>query len=98
MQDSEFHSCVDLSTLIQRSMRINGRLTCLRLERIYWTILDEIAKRQQQSTAKLLSDIEILVSLQRKEIKNFSGFIRVLCVRSLMKNYSLEALICSSSI
>lgn len=93
MQDSEFYSCVDLSALIQRSMRINGRLTCLRLERIYWIILDEIAKRQQQSTAKLLSDIEIRVSLQSKEIKNFSGFIRVLCVRNMMKNYSLGAVI-----
>lgn len=93
MQDSEFHSCVNLSALLQRSMRINGRLTCLRLERIYWIILDEIAKEQQQSTAKLLSDIEIQVSLKSKEIKNFSGFIRVLCVRSVMKNYSLKELI-----
>jgi predicted DNA-binding ribbon-helix-helix protein len=71
---------LELVTPIQKSIKLNGRSTCLRLERIYWMILKNIAKNKKKTIAKLLSDIEMETCIKVGNVKNFSGLIRATCV------------------
>lgn len=80
----DFALSLDLAIPKQKSIKLNGRSTCLRLEKIYWVILDGIAKKNKISITKLLSEIEIKSYLNIDNIKNFSGLIRVICVSYIL--------------
>jgi len=68
-----------------RSVRLNGFATCLRLERVYWNILEALAERNGCSVSQLLSYLDREVHLRHGGVKNFSGLVRVVCVA-----YALE--------
>jgi len=69
-----------LAQPVSRSVRLNGFATCLRLESIYWKILDRIAKANDCSINSVLSYIDREVHLRHGGVKNFSGLVRVVCV------------------
>ncbi|MGF6591656.1 ribbon-helix-helix domain-containing protein [Pseudomonas sp. 2835] len=73
-----------LAQPLSRSVRLNGFATCLRLEEIYWTILERIAKANQCSVNAVLSYVDREVHLRHGGVKNFSGLIRVVCVAYLL--------------
>ncbi|CAI3787402.1 hypothetical protein AHFPHNDE_01061 [Pseudomonas sp. MM227] len=73
-----------LARPVSRSVRLNGFATCLRLERIYWEILERIALANECTVNALLSYVDREVHLRHGGVKNFSGLVRVVCVTYLM--------------
>lgn len=69
---------------LSRSVRLNGFATCLRLETIYWRILQSIAEANRCSVSAVLSYLDREVHLRHGGVKNFSGLVRVVCVAWLM--------------
>ncbi|MNM54712.1 hypothetical protein D3C81_658400 [compost metagenome] len=73
-----------LAQPLSRSVRLNGFATCLRLEEVYWRILERIAEVNQCSVNAVLSYVDREVHLRYGGVKNFSGLIRVVCVVFLL--------------
>jgi len=73
-----------LAQPLSRSVRLNGFATCLRLERVYWKVLDRIALANGCSVNAILSHVDRQVHLRHGGVKNFSGLIRVICVVHLL--------------
>ncbi|MBA6117060.1 ribbon-helix-helix domain-containing protein [Pseudomonas putida] len=69
---------------VSRSVRLNGFSTCLRLEAVYWGILERIARANQCSVSAVLSYVDREVHLRQGGVRNFSGLIRVICVAWLL--------------
>ena len=75
---------ITLARPLSRSVRLNGFATCLRLEEVYWEVLSDISRINNCSINTLLSYIDLEVHLRHGRVKNFSGFIRVVCVMHLL--------------
>lgn len=69
---------------VSRSVRLNGFSTCLRLEAVYWRILERIAEVNRCSVSAVLSYVDREVHLRQGGVRNFSGLIRVICVAWLL--------------
>lgn len=69
---------------VSRSVRLNGFATCLRLEVVYWRILERIAQANQCTISAVLSYVDREVHLRHGGVRNFSGLIRVICVAWLL--------------
>ncbi|APF37884.1 ribbon-helix-helix domain-containing protein [Chelatococcus daeguensis] len=67
-----------------RSLRLNGFSTSVRLENLYWRVLEEIAGRDGMSVAQLLGRLYEELLEARGEVENFASFLRVCCGRYLM--------------
>ncbi|PYC19109.1 ribbon-helix-helix domain-containing protein [Pseudomonas mosselii] len=65
---------------VSRSVRLNGFATCLRLEVVYWRILERIAQANRCSVSAVLSYVDREVHLRHGGVRNFSGLVRVICV------------------
>ncbi len=65
---------------VSRSVRLNGFATCLRLEVVYWRILERIARANECSVSAVLSYVDREVQLRHGGVRNFSGLVRVICV------------------
>jgi len=68
-----------------RSIRLHGVATSLRLEKLFWQVLDEIGERDGLSVPQLVSRLydELAASNRLDEHANFSSFLRVSCMRYL---------------
>ncbi|WP_408228158.1 MULTISPECIES: ribbon-helix-helix domain-containing protein [Paraburkholderia] len=75
----------DLLKLRQRSVRLNGIATCLRLEEIYWSIIEELAREESLTVGKLISRWAMEMDLAHESTWNFTGYVRVVCVVQLMR-------------
>lgn len=64
---------------ITRSVRLNGFSTSIRLEALFWSILDQIAKKEGMSTARFISTLHDEVLELRGEVGNFTSLLRVTC-------------------
>jgi predicted DNA-binding ribbon-helix-helix protein len=64
---------------VTRSVRLKGFSTSIRLEVMYWTLLDEIAASQGMSTPRFISELYDEVIELRGEIGNFASLLRVTC-------------------
>ncbi len=73
-----------LAQPLSRSVRLNGFATCLRLENIYWAVLERIAQANGCTVNSVLSHVDREVHLRHGGVKNFSGLVRVICVVFLM--------------
>ena len=78
-------SRVSLFSPLQRSIRIHGVCTCLRIEKIYWDILSSLARQQRMPLSTMLSEWDIHARTHHDEIKNFSAYVRVKCVAHLLQ-------------
>ena len=67
-----------------RSLRLHGVATSIRLETLYWQILEEIAKRDDLSVNQLITRLHDELIDARGEVDNFASFLRVCCGRYLM--------------
>lgn len=65
--------------VVTRSVRLNGYCTSIRLEAMFWTILDEIAVSQGMSTPRFISTLYDEVLELRGEVGNFASLLRVTC-------------------
>jgi predicted DNA-binding ribbon-helix-helix protein len=68
---------------VARSLRIEGCSTSVRLERIFWEVLDHMAGERGQTTCALVAEIHSEVSASVKPLTNFSSALRVICLRQL---------------
>lgn len=82
----------DLLKLRQRSVRLNGIATCLRLEEIYWSIIEELAREESLTVGKLISRWAMEMDLAHEAVWNFTGYVRVICVVQLIKRMDPERL------
>jgi predicted DNA-binding ribbon-helix-helix protein len=67
-----------------RSVRMHGFSTSVRLEKIYWMLLEEIARRDGLSVAEMLARLYDELLEAHGAVENFASFLRVCCARYLM--------------
>lgn len=72
---------------VSRSLRIEGYSTSVRLESIFWRVLDGIARDEGMTTASLVGEIYRDVYSRSKKVKNFASLLRVICARHLDSNH-----------
>lgn len=75
---------------ITRSVRLNGFSTSIRLEALFWSILDEIAKRENMSTARFISTLHDEVLELRGDVGNFTSLLRVTCAVFIERNHGIN--------
>jgi predicted DNA-binding ribbon-helix-helix protein len=68
---------------VARSLRIEGFSTSVRLEQIFWDLLDQMAGERGLTTCALVAEIHREVSASVKPLTNFSSALRVICLRQL---------------
>ena len=66
-----------------RSLRLSGVATSIRLENLFWQVLEEIGTRDGLSVAQLISRLYDELAEAGGDCANFSSFLRVSCGRYL---------------
>ncbi|MCZ2723134.1 ribbon-helix-helix domain-containing protein [Marinomonas sp. 15G1-11] len=71
-----------------RSLRIDGMVTSIRLENSFWTILEEIASRDEMNIPQMVTRLYHESIDAGHDLGNFTSFLRVCAMRylSLQKN------------
>jgi len=62
-----------------RSLRIQGCVTSIRLEKEFWNILEEMADAADSSTPELINTLYTEVHQNFGEVRNFTSFLRTAC-------------------
>ena len=75
-----------------RSVRLHGVVTSIRLENLFWQVLEEIAARDGMSPSQLITKLYDELVAFRGEVDNFTSFLRVCCLRyfSLMADGTIS--------
>ena len=63
-----------------RSIRLNGQSTSIRLEKVFWEILEEIAVGEGLTVPRFISTLHREVLLLWGEVPNFTSHLRCICV------------------
>ena len=66
-----------------RSLRLHGVATSIRLETLYWRILEEIGARDGMRLNQLITKLHDELVDARGQVDNFASFLRVSCARYL---------------
>ena len=66
-----------------RSIRMDGMVTSIRLENRFWSILEEIAERDNLNVPQLLHQLYNESIDEGHDLGNFTSFLRVCCLRFL---------------
>jgi predicted DNA-binding ribbon-helix-helix protein len=66
-----------------RSIRLNGQSTSIRLEKIFWTILEQIAASEGMSVPRFISTLHSEVLQVWGEVANFTSHLRCICLVAL---------------
>ena len=69
---------------LARSLRLHGVATSVRLECLFWEVLEEIGQRDGLSVNQLIAKLYDELLERRGEVANFASFLRVCCLRYLM--------------
>ena len=64
-----------------RSVRLHGVVTSIRIENLYWDVLQEIGQRDAMSVVQLIEKLYDELIAHRGEAGNFSSFLRVSALR-----------------
>lgn len=72
-----------LYSLRPRSLRLHGAVTSLRLEALYWQVLEDIAQRDGMRLNELITRLHDEVVQAHGAVDNFTSFLRVSCMRYL---------------
>ena len=64
-----------------RSVRLHGLATSIKLENLFWQVLDEIAKRDGMGVPQLCAKLYDELVGARGAVDNFASFLRVCCGR-----------------
>ena len=64
-----------------RSVRLHGVVTSIRLENLFWQVLDEIARRDGLGMVQLIEKLYDELIAARGEAGNFASFLRVTALR-----------------
>jgi len=63
-----------------RSLRLNGQSTSIRLETVFWHILDKIASTENLSTPRFISKLHSEVLNLHGDATNFTSLLRCTCM------------------
>ena len=74
---------VALFELKTRSIRIDGVVTSIRLELVFWELLDRISQEESLKISEFLSKLYYEKLTECGRIVNFSSFLRVACTTYL---------------
>jgi len=66
-----------------RSMRIGGFATSVRLEALFWNVLEELGARDGLTTSQLIARLYQESLEEGHDLENFASFLRVCCARYL---------------
>jgi predicted DNA-binding ribbon-helix-helix protein len=66
-----------------RSVRLHGVATSIRLENLFWEVLNDIAKRDSMTVPQLCTKLYDELVEARDGVDNFASFLRVCCGRYL---------------
>ncbi|MFZ6648230.1 ribbon-helix-helix domain-containing protein [Undibacterium sp. TJN25] len=66
-----------------RSIRLHGAVTSIRLENLFWHVLQEVAERDGMNVNQLITKLYDELVEYRGGVDNFSSFLRVCCLRYL---------------
>ncbi len=66
-----------------RSVRLHGVATSIRLENLFWNVLEAIAQRDGMSVPQLCTKLYDELIDARGAVDNFASFLRVCCGRYL---------------
>jgi len=66
-----------------RSLRIEGVVTSIRLEKAFWHIIEQIAQRDDLHVPQLISRLYRESTDAGHDLSNFTSFLRVCCMRYL---------------
>lgn len=72
-------------TPVTRRLRLNGQSTSIRLERLFWDILDDIARSEGLSTPAFVSKLHSEVLIAAGEAANFTSLLRCTCIIELRR-------------
>ena len=64
-----------------RSVRLHGVVTSIRLENLYWEVLEEIGQRDGMGVVQLIEKLYDELVAARGAVGNFSSFLRVSALR-----------------
>lgn len=64
-----------------RSVRLHGVVTSIRLENLYWEVLEEIGARDGLGVVQLIEKLYDELVEARGEVGNFASFLRVSALR-----------------
>lgn len=64
-----------------RSLRLHGVATSVRLEQLFWNVLEEIAARDGMRVTQLIERLYDELVDYRGQAANFTSFLRVCCLR-----------------
>ncbi len=64
-----------------RSIRMDGMVTSVRLENMFWMMLEEIAARDELNVPQLLHQLYNESIDEGHDLGNFTSFLRVCCLR-----------------
>jgi predicted DNA-binding ribbon-helix-helix protein len=64
-----------------RSVRLHGVVTSIRLENLYWEVLEEIGRRDDMGVVQLIEKLYDELVNARGAVGNFSSFLRVSALR-----------------
>lgn len=73
----------DLYRTRSRSLRLHGVATSIRLEILFWNILEEIGARDGMSVGQLITRLYDELAAAGGDCANFTSFLRVSCGRYL---------------
>ena len=85
----------DLWTSQTRSIRMDGMATSVRLESMFWVILEEIAAKDDLNVPQLLHQLYNESIDEGHDLGNFTSFLRVCCLRFI--DLQLKGLIPTST-
>jgi predicted DNA-binding ribbon-helix-helix protein len=63
-----------------RSIRLGGHSTSIRLENVFWHILEEIAAREGSTVAKFITKLHDEVMQHHNELSNIASLLRCSCL------------------
>lgn len=66
-----------------RSLRLHGFSTSIRLENLFWQVLEEIGARDGMTVTQLITRLYDELAESGGDCANFSSFLRVCCGRYL---------------
>lgn len=64
-----------------RSIRMDGMVTSVRLETMFWMVLEEIAAKDDLNVPQLLHQLYNESIDEGHDVGNFTSFLRVCCLR-----------------
>jgi predicted DNA-binding ribbon-helix-helix protein len=65
---------------VTRSVRLSGYSTSIRLERLFWSVLEEIAGSEGMTTPQFMARLHDEVLDQQGEVRNFASLLRCACL------------------